>query len=94
MQNPGFNFQNTYTDLPSCFFTETKANSVKEPDLIILNEELCKDIDLDFNLITERETASLLSGNLFLCLFIKESKDCLLSLSSIYTPSGQRPRRI
>ena len=66
MQNPGFNFQNTYTDLPSCFFTETKANSVKEPDLIILNEELCKDIDLDFNLITERETASLLSGNLFL----------------------------
>ena len=63
MNNPGFNFQNTYTKLPSCFFTESKADSVKKPSLIILNQDLCKDIDLDFNLITEKETASLLSGN-------------------------------
>ncbi len=63
MKNPGFNFQNTYTNLPNCFFTETKAVSVKEPSLVILNEDLCKDVDLDFNLISKRETASLLSGN-------------------------------
>ena len=63
MKNPGFNFQNTYTNLPSCFFTETNAVSVREPTLVILNEDLCKDIDLDFKLLTEKETASLLSGN-------------------------------
>ena len=51
MKNPGFNFQNTYTNLPSCFFTETNAVSVKEPKLVILNEDLCKDIDLDFKLL-------------------------------------------
>ena len=63
MKNPGFNFQNTYTELPKCFFTETKAVSVKDPELVVLNEDLSRDIDLDFQLLTKKETASLLSGN-------------------------------
>ena len=63
MKNPGFNFKNTYTELPKCFFTETKAVSVKDPELVVLNEDLSRDIDLDFQLLTKKETASLLSGN-------------------------------
>ena len=53
MKNPGFNFKNTYTELPKCFFIETKAVSVKDPELVVLNEDLSRDIDLNFQLLTK-----------------------------------------
>ena len=62
MKNPGFNFQNTYTNLPSCFFTETNAVSVREPTLVILNEDLSKDINLDLqplNNLSDKEATEL-----------------------------------
>ena len=35
-KNPGFNFQNTYTNLPNIFFSKIKPVSVKNPDLLLV----------------------------------------------------------
>ena len=48
MKNPGFNFENTYTNLPKYFFSELKPDIVTNPSLVILNKDLCEEIDLDF----------------------------------------------
>ncbi len=64
-KNPGFNFQNTYTNLPNIFFSKIKPVSVKNPDLLLFNKELSDYLNLDFLGMDSHYKASFLSGNSF-----------------------------
>ena len=45
-----FNFENTYTNLPKCFFTEQEIKQVSLPDLVIFNDKLAKSLDINIPL--------------------------------------------
>ena len=59
----GFNFDNTYTKLPKILMTEIKPTPVSSPELIILNYDLAKSLNLNFEKIENFKIAPLLSGN-------------------------------
>ena len=58
-----WNFDNTYSKLPKNFIENIKPVQVKDPTLVILNNELAKELNLDFSDITKEELAQLFSGN-------------------------------
>jgi len=59
----GWHFDNTYLKLSKTFREEIKPTPVHDPNLIILNEELAKDLNLDFSKINNKDLAKLFSGN-------------------------------
>ncbi len=61
--NNYFNFENTYTNLPKCFFTEQGIKQVSLPHLVIFNDKLAKSHDINIPLNNKNETAKILSGN-------------------------------
>ena len=61
--NNYFNFENTYTNLPKCFFTEQGIKQVSLPDLVIFNAKLAKSLNINIPLNNKNETAKILSGN-------------------------------
>ena len=61
--NSYFNFENTYTNLPKCFFTEQEIKEVSLPDLVLFNDKLAKSHDINIPLNNKNETAKILSGN-------------------------------
>ena len=61
--NSYFNFENTYTNLPKCFFTEQEIKEVSLPDLVIFNDKLAKSHDINIPLNNKNESAKILSGN-------------------------------
>ncbi|MBT4803919.1 MAG: YdiU family protein [Legionellales bacterium] len=63
MQLCGFNFDTTYTGLPSCFFTHNSPDLVIDPKLIILNSSLAQELGLDFENMSFDEQAKLFAGN-------------------------------
>jgi hypothetical protein len=44
----GWSFDNTYSKLPDNLLVKQAPIPVKSPELIILNKDLSKDLDLDF----------------------------------------------
>ena len=44
----GWKFNNTYLKLPSQMLSKVKPTPVKDPETIIFNHDLSKEIDLDF----------------------------------------------
>ena len=66
LNNIGFNFDNTYSNLSELLINNVKPTIVRSPKLIILNKGLANDLDLDFDLIDESLISSLLSGNILL----------------------------
>ena len=44
----GWSFDNTYSKLPDDFLVKQAPIPVKSPELIIINKDLSKDLDLDF----------------------------------------------
>lgn len=48
MNKTNFNFDNTYEKLPSRFYRKVHLNPVRDPEMVILNEDLEKELDLDF----------------------------------------------
>ena len=48
--NSYFNFENTYTYLPKCFFTLQDIEEVPSPDLVIFNDKLAKSLDINIPL--------------------------------------------
>ena len=60
----GWSFDNTYSKLPGDFLVKQAPIPVKSPELIILNKDLSKDLDLDFTSISEENLSQLFSGNL------------------------------
>ena len=61
--NNYFNFENTYTNLPKCFFTEQGIKQVSLPDLVIFNDKLAKNLNINIPLNNKNESAKILSGN-------------------------------
>ena len=62
----GWHFDNTYSKLPKTFIEEIKPTPVNDPNLVILNRELAKDLNLDFSNIDNKDLAKLFSGNVLL----------------------------
>ena len=60
----GWSFDNTYSKLPDDFLVKQVPVPVKSPELIIINKDLSKDLDLDFTNISEENLSQLFSGNL------------------------------
>ncbi len=60
----GWNFDNSYSSLPSAFANEISPVPVANPELIILNYDLADQMDLNFYNIANEELAKIFSGNL------------------------------
>ena len=59
-----WNFDNSYSRLPDSFKENIDPIKVKSPELVILNRDLAKNIDLDFSNIDNNELSHLFSGNI------------------------------
>jgi len=60
----GWRFDNTYSKLPSSMLAKLSPTPVKAPELVILNHSLSKVLGLDFSSVTDKNLASIFSGNL------------------------------
>jgi uncharacterized protein YdiU (UPF0061 family) len=63
IKNFGIKFDNSYSKLPQFFYTPLEPVPVKAPELVILNEELAKNMGLDFSLLKSEEKSALFGGN-------------------------------
>ena len=59
----GWHFDNTYSRLSKNFKEEIKPIPVKNPELVIFNENLAKELNLDFSNISKKELAKIFSGS-------------------------------
>ena len=59
----GWHFDNTYSKLSDTFKENIKPTPVHDPELIILNDKLSKDLNLDFSKIDKEELSKIFSGN-------------------------------
>lgn len=59
----GWNFDNSYANLPKSFFTSVKLNPVSSPKLIILNDSLAASLGLNIQAIKSEDGVAALSGN-------------------------------
>ena len=59
----GWCFDNTYSKLPDTFKEEIGPVPVKNPELVILNDNLAKQLGLNFSLISKKDLSNLFSGN-------------------------------
>ena len=59
----GWCFDNTYYKLPNSFKENTKPIPVKKPELIILNKNLTKELNLDFSNLNNKEISEIFAGN-------------------------------
>ncbi len=61
--NSYFNFENTYTYLPKCFFTLQEIKDVSFPELVIFNAKLASSLDINITSSDKKELAKILCGN-------------------------------
>lgn len=59
----GWNLQHSYGQLPAGFFTHQLPVTVKDPNLVIINEELATELGLDLTGIPVQEIAQVVAGN-------------------------------
>ena len=59
----GWHFDNTYSKLSDIFKEDIKPTPVHDPELVIINDKLSKDLDLDFSKINNEELSKIFSGN-------------------------------
>ena len=59
----GWHFDNTYSRLSNTFKEDIKPTPVNDPELLILNNELAKDLRLDFSKKDKKYLSQLFSGN-------------------------------
>jgi uncharacterized protein YdiU (UPF0061 family) len=64
MTQSGFHLESTYAELPAVFFSKLSPTPVNQPELVIFNDKLARDIDLDLSGMSGEERTKLLSGNL------------------------------
>ena len=60
----GWRFDNTYSKLPGSMLTRLAPTPVKAPELVVLNHSLSKMLELDFSSTSDKNLASIFSGNL------------------------------
>ncbi len=59
----GWHFDNSYSKLSKTFKEDIKPTPVHEPELVILNDELAKNLNLNFSGIDKKKIAEIFSGN-------------------------------
>jgi serine/tyrosine/threonine adenylyltransferase len=59
----GWHFDNTYSKLSNTFKEEVKPTPVHNPELVILNDRLAKNLNLDFSKIEKKDLSQMFSGN-------------------------------
>lgn len=59
----GFNFDNSYINLPKEFYSHVNLKPVKSPKLVILNNNLASSLGLSLELLKSPKGISILSGN-------------------------------
>ena len=59
----GWHFDNTYSKLSDTFKEEVKPTPVHNPELVVLNDQLAKDLNLDFSKIEKKDLSQIFSGN-------------------------------
>jgi len=59
----GWHFDNTYSKLSNTFKENIKPTPVHDPELVILNKELSKSLNLDFSKVDNKKLAEIFSGN-------------------------------
>ena len=59
----GWNFDNSYADLPEIFYTKMDPNPVKAPELVILNDTLATTLGLNANALKGEEGTAVFAGN-------------------------------
>jgi len=64
INNYGFRFQNTYSKLSPIMYSQINPVSVKNPELIIINELLSKEIGLDFSQENSKNLSKIFAGNI------------------------------
>ena len=62
--NINWNFDNSYSRLSDAFKEHIKPVAVKNPELVLLNEDLCKELNLDFTKINKDKLSALFTGNI------------------------------
>ena len=60
----GWHFDNTYSKLPDIFLSKVSPVPVKSPNLVILNDNLSKELELNFSTSNKENLSKLFSGNL------------------------------
>jgi len=63
MNKIGWNFDNTYSNLPESFIYKISPVPVKSPELTIFNYNLAKELSLNFESIEKKDLSKLFSGN-------------------------------
>ena len=59
----GWNFKNTYVNFPDTILTHISPVPVKDPSIVVLNEELSKELGLDFTSLNKDLIADMFCGN-------------------------------
>ena len=59
-----WNFDNSYSRLPDTFKEHIKPIAVKNPELLIINESLAKELELDLSKINKDRLSALFTGNI------------------------------
>jgi len=59
----GWNFDNTYSNLPQSFISKISPIPVKFPELTIFNYKLAEELDLNFSSVDKKDLSKLFSGN-------------------------------
>ncbi|MUK88034.1 YdiU family protein [Ornithinibacillus sp. L9] len=62
-KNIGWNFDNTYSQLPEAYFTKQNPTPVRSPQLRIFNEPLAKSLGLEAQTLQSQEGIEVFSGN-------------------------------
>ncbi len=63
MEEFGWRFQTTYTDLPPSFFSFSAPDVVQSPSLVVVNEPLAASLGLDISACSHTQQAQLFSGS-------------------------------
>lgn len=58
----GFRFDDTYTRLPSLFFTKGRPVPAQNPSIVIVNEALARSLGLDLAMLSSEDQAAFFSG--------------------------------
>ena len=58
-----FNFKNTYTKLPNCFFYNQNIKKVKKPELVIFNKLLSQELNINIS-SKKKRFRKIFSGNI------------------------------
>lgn len=59
----GFNFETTYKNLSSHFYTETMPEKASNPEIVLFNDRLADSLGLDKEALSSEKGAGILSGN-------------------------------